>query len=125
MLAGREIVDDTHVVAPRQEAVDQVVSDEARAAGDKRPHAGSPMCPSGSQTLGRVRSEHSRSEAIHFANHALVAASAAIAQSGPTACHRTRNNGEMSEDRLFDVAVVGGGIADSRRRSSCSDYNLP
>ena len=34
----------------------------------------------------------------------------ATAQSGLTARHRTRNNGEMSEDRLFDVAVVGGGI---------------
>ena len=34
--------------------------------------------------------------------------SGATAQSGPPARHRTRNNGEMSEDRLFDVAVVAG-----------------
>ena len=109
VLAGREIVDDTDVVAPRQETIDQVVSDEARAAGDERPHAGSPMCPSGSQALGRVRASIA-GLSLHLATTPGRRASGATAQSGPTARHRTRNNGEVSEDRLFDVAVVGGGI---------------
>ena len=45
MLSGRKIVDDTYIVASRQEAVDQVVSDEARAARNDRPHPGSLMSP--------------------------------------------------------------------------------
>ena len=110
ILSGREIVDDTYIVASRQEAVDQVVSDEARAARNDRPHPGSLMSPPPDRKPSVATcSEHSGS-ATPFTSRPTPGrrASGATAQSGPPARHRTRNNGEMSEVRLFDVAVVGG-----------------
>jgi hypothetical protein len=35
---GREVVDDRHLVAAREQRVDQVGADEAGAAGDQSPH---------------------------------------------------------------------------------------
>ena len=38
--AGREVVKDHHVVAPRQQGVDEVGADEARASCDQGQHGG-------------------------------------------------------------------------------------
>ena len=37
--AGGQVVDDGHVVAARDERVDEMGADEARSTGDDRPHA--------------------------------------------------------------------------------------
>ena len=44
---GREIVDDGDLVAPREQAADQMVTDESGPAGDENPHACLPGCRRG------------------------------------------------------------------------------
>ena len=44
-LAGGEVVDDRHVVAARDERVDEIRPDEARTACDDRPHGGRRLVP--------------------------------------------------------------------------------
>ena len=81
--AGREVVDDRHLVAAREQRVDQIRADEAGAAGDQSLHRASPILR-GSASASRRSGRRRR---------------APLLPSPPDATDRHREEQQRQEDR--------------------------